>query len=266
MKRSPQELVEGEARILGVKVTPITAVLLLSRVAEVIDKKRKGIVLPINVHFINLARQHQWLRDFVDKVEYVLCDGRGVLLASKVLGLQIPEQIRFLDWVHHLFALAQDRRYSFYLLGADRTTIHKAATDLQKQYPDLRVVGVHEGYFEKTGASNDRLIEEINRTQPDVLLTGFSMPIEEKWLMENKERLDANLFILGAGCFEFLAGNVPTCPKWLSQVYLEWLFRLITEPSRLFKRYIIGNPLFAARVLWAVVSHEFKPQGEKSGA
>jgi N-acetylglucosaminyldiphosphoundecaprenol N-acetyl-beta-D-mannosaminyltransferase len=125
---------------------------------------------------------------------------------------------------------------------------------------------VHEGYFEKTGASNDRLIEEINRTQPDVLLTGFSMPIEEKWLMENKERLDANLFILGAGCFEFLAGNVPTCPKWLSQVYLEWLFRLITEPSRLFKRYIIGNPLFAARVLWAVVSHEFKPQGEKSGA
>jgi N-acetylglucosaminyldiphosphoundecaprenol N-acetyl-beta-D-mannosaminyltransferase len=266
VKQSPQELVEGEVRILGVKVTPITAALLLSRVADMIDNNHKGTVLPINVHFINLAWQHRWLRKFADSVEYVLCDGRGVLLASKVLGQQIPEQIRFLDWVHHLFALAQSRGYSLYLLGAEKTTIHKAATDLQKQYPDLRIVGVHEGYFEKTGAGNDRVIEDINRTHPDILLTGFSMPIEEKWLLENKERLYARLFILGAGCFEFLAGNVPTCPKWLSRVYLEWLFRLITEPSRLSKRYIVGNPLFAARILWAAVSHGFKPQGEKSGA
>jgi N-acetylglucosaminyldiphosphoundecaprenol N-acetyl-beta-D-mannosaminyltransferase len=183
------------------------------------------------------------------------------LLASKVLGQRIPEQIRFLDWIHHLFGLAEVRGYSLYFLGADETTIHTAATEVRRQYPALRIVGVHDGYFEKNGISNDRVVEEINGTGADILLTGFSMPVEEKWLLENKKRLHAKLFILGAGCFEFLAGNVPTCPKWLSRVYLEWLFRLITEPPRLFKRYIIGNPLFVARIARAAISRRFKPQG-----
>lgn len=261
MKQSPQRPSGGDVRILGVKVTPITAWLLLSRVDDIIEKKSKQTVLPINAHFVNLACQHQWLRGFVDQVEYVLCDGRGVLLASKLLRQRIPEQIRFLDWVHQLFAIAEARGYSLYFLGAEKTTVQTAATKVQRQYPALRIVGVDGGYFEKTGASNDRIVEEINRAAPDILLTGFSMPVEEKWLLENKNRLDVKMFILGAGCFEFLAGNVPTCPKWLSQVYLEWLFRLLQEPRRLFKRYIVGNPLFVARVVWAAISQGFKPQG-----
>jgi N-acetylglucosaminyldiphosphoundecaprenol N-acetyl-beta-D-mannosaminyltransferase len=259
VKQSPQHSSDGDIRILGVKVTPITAWLLLSRVDDIIEKKSKETILPINAHFVNLAYQHRWLRDFADQVEYFLCDGRGVLL----LRQRIPEQIRFLDWVHQLFAVAETRGYSLYFLGAEKTTVQTAATEVQRQFPGLRIAGVHDGYFEKTGTSNDRVLGEINRAEPDILLTGFSMPVEEKWLLENKKRLNVKLIILGAGCFEFLAGNVPTCPKWLSQVYLEWFFRLITEPPRLFKRYIIGNPLFVARVVWAAVAQGFKPQGEK---
>ena len=249
VKQSPQHSSDGDIRILGVKVTPIAAEPLLSQVEGIIADDAKVTILPINAHFVNLAYHHQWLRDFASQMEYVLCDGRGVLLASKILGQRIPEQIRFSDWIHHLFTLAENRGYSLYFLGAEKTTVHTAATKVQRQYPALRIVGVHDGYFDKAGTGNDRLIEEVNRVKPDILLTGFSMPLEERWLMENKNRVDVKLFVLGAGCFEFLAGNVPTCPKWLSQIYLEWLFRLINEPPRLFKRYVIGNPLFLTRVL-----------------
>jgi N-acetylglucosaminyldiphosphoundecaprenol N-acetyl-beta-D-mannosaminyltransferase len=257
----PQGSSDGDIRILGVKVTAITSGFLLSRVNGMIERNSKETILPINAHFVNLACRHSWLKDFAGQAEYVLCDGRGVLLASRVLGQQIPEQIRFLDWIHELFVLAEEKGYSVFFLGADKTTIQAAAIEIRRRYPALRIVGVHHGYFEKNGTSNDRVVEEINRAGGDILLTGFSMPVEEKWLLENKNRLHAKLFILGAGCFEFLAGNVPTCPKWLSRVYLEWLFRLMTDPPRLFKRYIIGNPLFVARVVWAAVCQRFNTQG-----
>ena len=235
--------------VLGVHLTPISRRDLTQEMVKILEDGRREVILPVNAHFVNLAHTNPWLRTFVRTVRYVTCDGAGLLLATRVLGNGLPEQIRFLDWVHDVFEVCEKKGYSLYFLGADEATVKKAEVRMKTRYPELRIVGSHHGYFVKSGKENEKVIEDVIRANPDVLLTGFSMPLEEQWLSENRDRLNVKLVILGSGCYENLSGKMPSCPTWLSRLHLEWLFRLMLEPRRLFWRYVVGNPLFIARIL-----------------
>ncbi len=122
---------------------------------------------------------------------------------------------------------------------------------LRERYPDLEISGVHHGYFDHSagGAASEEVVEEINASAPDILLVGLGMPLQERWLMENIDRLDVGVALTGGAVFDYASGRLRRGPRLLTDNGFEWLARLLLEPRRLWRRYLLGNPLFLLRVL-----------------
>ena len=127
----------------------------------------------------------------------------------------------------------------------------KAAVQLRARFPQLRIQGAYHGYFDKSPGhpENKATLEAIRAAQPDILLVGFGMPAQEKWLQENWERLDVSVAITVGALFEYISGELARGPRWMTENYLEWLARLIISPRRYAKRYLRDNPLFLVRIL-----------------
>lgn len=237
--------------IFGIRVDSLTLSQLHEKIEGIITQQRSELILNVNVHCLNLAYTRPWLHNFLNQAEIVFCDGAGVILGAKLLGHHIPERITYADWVWQLAEFAEPRGFTFYFLGARPGVAQQAADNLLAKHPDLKITGIHDGYFDKTSGSseNEAIIAEINRLKPNILMLGMGMPLQEQWLMENWERLDANIALTGGAVFDYISGNLQRAPQWMTDNGLEWLGRLLIEPRRLWRRYIIGNPLFLSRVL-----------------
>jgi N-acetylglucosaminyldiphosphoundecaprenol N-acetyl-beta-D-mannosaminyltransferase len=238
-------------RILGVQVHLLTVEQLINQMADMIDRNCHSLILNVNVHCMNLAYQHVWLRNYLNQASIVFCDGVGVMLGARLLGFRIPQRFTPADWLWQLGKFVEPRGYSLYLLGARPGVAKRAAENLKAKYPGLRILGYSDGYFDKTPGSlaNETVLREINRCKPNILILGFGMPLQEKWLLENWDRVDANIALSAGAVFDYISGNLRRAPRWMTDHGLEWLGRLIIEPQRLWKRYLIGNPLF----LWRIV-------------
>jgi N-acetylglucosaminyldiphosphoundecaprenol N-acetyl-beta-D-mannosaminyltransferase len=173
------------------------------------------------------------------------------MLAARLLGRRIPERITYADWAWRLAAFAEAEGFSVYLLGARPGVAQEAARRLQARYPDLEIVGVHHGFFDHAAGSleNEAVVREINDARPDILLVGMGMPLQEYWLMENQDRLQGGVVLTGGAVFDYVSGGLRRGPRALTHSGFEWLARLLVEPRRLWRRYLIGNPLFLLRVL-----------------
>jgi len=237
--------------ILGVQVHPVTVDTLHQQIAGYIERKERALILNVNVHCLNLAYEHPWLRDYLNQAHIVFCDGVGVILGARLQGKNIPERITYADWVEHLAIFAIDRGYSLYFLGAKPGVAHAAADRLLEGYPDLKIVGIQDGFFNKTigHSENEAVLQRINQIQPNILIVGMGMPLQEQWLRDNLDRLNVNIALTGGGIFDILSGELRRPPAWMNNHGLEWLGRLFIEPKRVWKRYIIGNPKFFIRVL-----------------
>lgn len=236
--------------IFGVRVHALTVEELHRAFADVIDNDRQALVLNVNVHCLNLAYDRPWLVEFLNRADLVYCDGEGVVLGARLLNQQLPGRITLADWLWELADFAQARDYSLYFLGAREGVAHKAAQRLQERFPNLRI-GTHHGYFDKTpgSAENERIIELVNDSRPEILIIGFGMPLQEEWLLANWPKLNAHIVIAGGAIFDFISGELKRAPRWMNDNGMEWLGRLLIEPRRLWQRYVVGNPLFVARVL-----------------
>jgi N-acetylglucosaminyldiphosphoundecaprenol N-acetyl-beta-D-mannosaminyltransferase len=240
-----------EIQILGINVHPMTVEDLHARIEATIREDSHALVLNVNVHCLNLAYREPWLRQFQNRAPLVFCDGAGVRLGARILGHRIPQRITYADWMWQLAKFAERRGFTLFFLGARPGVADKAAARLKERFPDLRVLGTHHGYFDKTPGSfeNQAVIEEINTVQPNILIIAFGMPLQERWLMENWEHIEANVALTGGAVFDYVSGELRRPPRWMTDNGLEWLGRLLIEPRRLGRRYVIGNPLFLWRVL-----------------
>lgn len=238
-------------RILGVDVHPLATEAVHARIARAIEGGGHELVLNANVHALNLARAEPWFRDFLNAAQVVFCDGAGVMLGARILGAHIPERITYADWMWQLAGLAEQRGWSFFFLGARPGVAEGAAASLRARHPDLRIAGVHHGYFDSAAGSaeNRAVVEAINRAAPDILVMGLGMPLQERWLRENWADVDARVALSGGAVFDYLSGGLRRAPRWMTEHGLEWLGRLAIEPRRLWRRYLLGNPLFLARVI-----------------
>jgi N-acetylglucosaminyldiphosphoundecaprenol N-acetyl-beta-D-mannosaminyltransferase len=245
-------MITNTIEILGVSVHSCTVQQLHQEIETLVSSDAHELVLNVNVHCLNLAQEQIWLKDFLNSAAINFCDGVGVILGARLLGETIPERITYADWMWQLAEFSAVRGYSFFLLGAKPGVAEAAAAQLSERYPTLEIAGVHHGYFDKTydSAENLAVIEAINSTKPNILVLGFGMPLQEKWLMENWSRVDANIALTGGAVFDYLSGELRRAPAWMTSHGFEWLGRLFIEPRRLYKRYLLGNPLFITRVLW----------------
>jgi N-acetylglucosaminyldiphosphoundecaprenol N-acetyl-beta-D-mannosaminyltransferase len=232
-------------------VDPLTVAELHAEIERFIRAEGHALILNVNAHGLNLSYQDVRLRKLFNSAEIVFCDGVGVMLAARMLGERIPERITYADWMWELAAFAEQEGFSLYFLGGRPGFAEATKVRLQQRFHDLRVVGVRHGYFDRTvgGPENEAVIQEINEVAPDILIVGFGMPLQEIWLRENWDRVNAKVALTGGAVFGYVGGKLVRGPAFLVRNGFEWLARLLVEPRRLWRRYIVGNPLFLLRVL-----------------
>lgn len=241
--------------LLGAQLSLYSEAELLSLIHTAIREQRSATILSGNVYAYNLAYEHPWLRQYFNQVDAVRLDGVGVRLAAYLLGHRSPPRMTWADFGWSLAAFAEKENISLFLLGSKPGIAEKAAERLRSRYPNLQIAGVYHGYFNKeTGsAENEAVLQRINASKPDILIVGFGMPLQERWLLANRDRIEANVVLTGGAVFDYLSGELRRGPKWLTDYGFEWLARMLIEPKRLWKRYVIGNPLF----LWRVFKQRF---------
>ncbi|MFL5844148.1 MAG: WecB/TagA/CpsF family glycosyltransferase [Solirubrobacteraceae bacterium] len=206
-------------------------------------------VMYVNAHVLNQSREYPELRDALEAADLVYCDGYGVRLAAKALDVEIPHRMTGADWIWDLATMCEVSGQSLYLLGSEPGVTAQAADRLRKRYPRLQVAGSHHGYFEPGSPHDDRVVEHINELRPDIVLVGMGTPRQELWVEHNAHRLDAGVVWTVGALFDIVSGKVPRAPHWLADNGLEWIFRLAIEPQRMWRRYLLGNPVFISRVL-----------------
>jgi N-acetylglucosaminyldiphosphoundecaprenol N-acetyl-beta-D-mannosaminyltransferase len=241
-------------------VDPLTVGELHAEIGRLVRGGRRGLVLNVNAHCLNLCYEDPELRGFMNGAEVVFCDGAGVMLAARILGKRIPQRITYADWIWQLADFAAAQGFSLYLLGARPGVAQEAARRLGERYPGLRIAGARHGYFER-GAGSAAVVREINAATPDILLVGLGMPLQERWLMENWQRLDVRVALTGGAVFDYASGRSRRGPRLLRDNGFEWLARLLAEPRRLWRRYLLGNPLFLLRVLRQRLGSHTPPDG-----
>ena len=241
--------------LLGVTVHPICIPSLIQVIATAITRRERWIIAHHNLHSIYLYQRDPKMRAFYEQAQIVYIDGMPLVYWGRVLGypLRRDQRITSLDWIHLLIATAAHNRWRIFYLGGKPGIAAIAAEQLRQQFPALQIV-THHGYFQL--AENKTVLAAIAAFQPDLLIVGMGMPRQEHWILDNLDHLTAHTIINIGACFDYIAGAIPTPPRWMGRVGLEWLYRLYSEPSRLARRYLVEPwallPLMA-RDLWLMV-------------
>jgi N-acetylglucosaminyldiphosphoundecaprenol N-acetyl-beta-D-mannosaminyltransferase len=240
-----------KVNILGVQVASVRLQDVLDLIRRTVERKQRALITHVNITGALLAYENEWMRQFLNASDLVYCDGMGVKLGAKLLGWDIPERFTLADWIWQLVALAEEEGFSIFLLGNPPGIAEAAAARLRARMPKLNIAGAQHGYFEKSPDHPENLdvLEKINASEADILLVGFGMPIQEKWLQENWDRLEVNVAISVGALFEYVAGDLKRGPRWMTEHYLEWLARMVISPHRYANRYIHDAPLFLYRIL-----------------
>lgn len=251
MKSSSRSEGWRHVNILGVGVNEISLDDLLDFIIHAAERRQCVVVANANVQAINLASRQRWFQNFLNGCEVVFCDGFGVRWAARFLyGARLHRHTPP-DWFPLLAQQCAQRGLSIYLLGAKPGVAEQAAAVLRNAAPGVQIAGAHHGYFDRSPDSIEQqaLLQEINQLQPHILAVGFGMPMQERWIQENRAVLNVGVFLPVGAMFDYLTGTTPRAPRWMTDHGLEWLGRLVIEPRRLWKRYILGNPIFIWRVL-----------------
>jgi N-acetylglucosaminyldiphosphoundecaprenol N-acetyl-beta-D-mannosaminyltransferase len=239
---------EGPMELFDIEVQTSPPAELLRRILRFAHDGGRHRVAYVNAHVLNQSFSNPELRRALQTSDLVYCDGYGVRLAARLIGLPVPHRMTGADWIWGAAALCQESGRSIYLLGSDPGASAEAAEALRRWYPRLRVTGTHHGYFELGSEHSERVLEHISEHRPDLVLVGMGTPQQELWVERYFERIDASVIWTVGALFDYVAGRTPRAPHWLADHGLEWIFRLAVEPRRMWRRYLLGNPAFLWRV------------------
>jgi N-acetylglucosaminyldiphosphoundecaprenol N-acetyl-beta-D-mannosaminyltransferase len=222
-----------KTNILGINYSKITHSGLLK---EIENNQDKITISLAPVDSVMLSRKNPALKKIYNSFDYVLADGSYIVFASKLLRNPLPGQILGPELFPSLIDLCSRKGYSVYFLGSDEETIKKVNEKLSK---NILVKGHHCPPFKKRFNSKDNklMIDKINKARPDFLFVIFGAPKQDIWIQENKNKIDAKVIVPVGAAFDFYAEKAKRAPRWMQKASLEWFFRLISEPKRLWKRY-----------------------------
>ncbi|MCC6126222.1 MAG: WecB/TagA/CpsF family glycosyltransferase [Pirellulales bacterium] len=255
---------ESEAyfTVLGVRILNIRKQRGIELLEEVLRRRegRAKSVFFVNAHTLNLAAADPQYRELLNGGDFVFGDGTGVRWAARLNGARMCDNLQGTDFTPSLLKATAERGYSYFMLGGDEPTIAQAARYAQENFPGWRLAGFHHGYL-KNPELNAAVIDVINAARPDLLLVGMGNPLQERWIHDHLGRLDTSLCLGIGGLFDFWAGNVSRAPAWLRKAGHEWLWRLFQQPREKARRYLVGNPLFLARIMAERLRGEGRGEG-----
>jgi N-acetylglucosaminyldiphosphoundecaprenol N-acetyl-beta-D-mannosaminyltransferase len=221
---------------------------LCEKVVDFALKGKQHKVFYVNTDCMLLSLQDKVYRQILNMADLVYADGVGVVWGARLWGYHLPSRFTAADFMPIFCEVFTKYGLKIYFLGSRNGVAEESAKRLLQKIPNLQIVGTHHGYF-KVGETQ-RIIEAINNAQPHILLVGFGAPYQEKWIEENANRLDVPVIWGVGGLFDFISGRTWRGPQWLLDHGFEWLCRLIAEPRRLWRRYLIGNTKFVMYLLW----------------
>jgi N-acetylglucosaminyldiphosphoundecaprenol N-acetyl-beta-D-mannosaminyltransferase len=200
----------------------------------------------VNADCVNLAARDADYQAALEAMDWVFVDGIGMKIAGQLLQQPVRANVNGTDLFPRLCAeLAQSGRRIF-LLGARPGVATAAAAWTQAQHPGLVIAGTQDGYFAEAEAP--AVLERIRAARADVLFVAMGAPRQENWIRQHAAACGATVTLGVGGLFDYYSGNIPRAPRWMRRSGLEWVFRLIQEPGRLWKRYLVGNWTFMARI------------------
>ena len=214
----------------------------LQTIDELVKTKKSHHVAFINAHCLNLAHKDPAYAQVLKACSAVFADGIGAKIGAAMLGFKVEENVNGTD----MFPLLAEKPYRIYLFGGSPEVAETALEKARAIGGKAEFVGCADGFFKTR--SEAELFAELDELKPDVVLVAMGVPKQEMWINKNLSRLPGCVAIGVGGLLDFVSERIPRAPLWMRKANIEWCFRLYCEPVRLFKRYIIGNPLFIARV------------------
>ena len=234
----------NKENILGVDVSPLSYEDLKKNIEKDIENNKKSFIVAINPEKILKARKDEKLKKLLNNATYEIPDGIGVIYASKLRKGNIKTRITGIDSMEMLCKLSEEKKYKIFMYGAKEETIKKAKENLEIKFPNIQIVGTINGY-EK---DNDKIISSINKSKADIVFVALGSPKQEYWITENMDKVSAKIFQGVGGSFDVFSGNIKRAPKWMQKIGLEWLYRLIKEPKRIFRQIKLVKFLWLALI------------------
>jgi N-acetylglucosaminyldiphosphoundecaprenol N-acetyl-beta-D-mannosaminyltransferase len=224
--------------LMGLEVNPISDAGVVSLVSDAIRNRYHIVVANHNLHSVYLWHREERMRLFYANADYTQIDGMALILLARFLGMPLKRADRaaVLDFFPLLASMAVEQGWRIFYVGSRLGVAALGATLARQEYPGLNI-RTHHGYLDAD--ENKKVIAEINAYQPQILMVGMGMPKQEYWILENRDRIEANVIFPVGAFMDYRAGKIPTAPRWLASLYLEWAYRLLSEPRRLRRRYLV---------------------------
>ncbi len=231
--------IKNRYELLNTYVNVLSMEETIEEVEKIIQRREPTQHVVINALKVNLMNKDLQLREIVNSCPIINADGVSILWAAKILGVPLKERITGIDLFNNLIKVAAKKGYRIYLFGAKEDVVVKVKNILNNMYPELQIVGYRNGYFNEEEEPD--IIKDMINSGADMMFVAFSSPKKEYWIYKYINQLGIP-FIMGVGgSFDVVAGVTKRAPKWMQYHGMEWFYRFIQEPRRLWHRYIIGN-------------------------
>jgi N-acetylglucosaminyldiphosphoundecaprenol N-acetyl-beta-D-mannosaminyltransferase len=238
------------ANVLGVGVHAVDMRSAVQMIAEAVKEHRPGYVCATSVHGVMEAQHDSALRNVLSNAFLVVPDGMPTVWIGRLQGLRNMRRVFGPDLMLAVFGDPALRNCRHFLYGGDSGVAQELQASLQRRFPYAHIVGTYTPPFRPLNQSEDNELRElIQQLHPDILWVGLSTPKQERFMAEYLPRLDTTLMIGVGAAFDYHTGRLKDSPRWMKQLGLQWLHRLVQEPKRLWKRYLINNPLFLSQAI-----------------
>jgi N-acetylglucosaminyldiphosphoundecaprenol N-acetyl-beta-D-mannosaminyltransferase len=237
----------SQVGILGAYVDSVTLDEAVQRAHEFIESGQPHQITTVNVDFIRVAQENLEFRAVINKSDLAIADGMPLVWASRWLSDRLPERVTGVELVDRCCELSSREGYKVFLLGGEDGVADAAAEVLKGRYEGLQIVGTYSPPYGPFSEEEDRkMVDMIREAQPDILFVAFGAPKQDLWIAQHRDMINVPLAVGVGGVFNFLTGRVKRAPGWMQKGGFEWLYRVMQEPRRLWKRYFVQDmPIFA---------------------
>ena len=242
-----------KVNVFGVEIHNTSLNNLIKEIKVHLEEKDQISIFTPNTEIVMQAKKSKDQIKILNSGTYVIPDGIGLIYGAKLRGIELKERVTGYDTSMALLDIANENAYGLYLLGGKEGVADKALAALKISHPGIRITGCHHGYFEGTHLGKlqtpeeEQIINEIKETNTNILFVGFGFPRQEKWINDNIDKTGVNIAIGNGGVIDILAGDAKRAPDIFIKMGLEWLYRLVMNPSRIKRQIVL--PLFIIQVL-----------------
>ncbi len=240
----------------GINLDILTVEETLKRIEKFIEEKQVVQHVVVNVAKLVYAQSDENLKNIINSCPLINVDGAGVILGAKFLGINIPQRVTGIDLMEKLIEFSSQKGYKVYFFGAKEEIVSSVVKIYAEKYPTLCIAGFRNGYYED--ADEENVAAEIEASDADILFVAMGSPKKEFFLNKYSQKIGIPFTMGVGGSFDVVAGKVKRAPQWIQKIHSEWIFRLIQEPKRMWKRYFVTNSIFAIMLLKEFLKQKIK--------